>query len=209
MKQIFSLVLFATIIALSSCNIEKRVYQSGYYISGRHSSNDDLDVTKRVKPIVFEEAETLESTSDEVVVATEEYATSPKPIDSSDSTTEENITSNIHQTNKILTEINADSIPDEGKILLEKYEKNYASKKKLKKIGFYPFVIATFGFFTTWIFLIPWLYGSLSNDSVFFTFLFILLFGLVFLIPITIAYIILSIITKKQRRKLRRMGLVK
>jgi hypothetical protein len=209
MKQIFSLVLFATIIALSSCNIEKRVYQSGYYISGRHSSNDYLDVTKRVKPIVFEEAETVESTSDEVVVATEEYTTSAKPIDSSESTTKENITSNIHQTNKFLTKTNADSIPDEGKILLEKYEKNYASKKKLKKTGFYPFVVATFGFFTTWIFLIPWLYGSLSNDSVFFTFLFIFLFGLVFLIPITIAYIILSIITKKHRRKLRRMGLVK
>lgn len=199
-------IAFITLL-LASCSIEKRVYQSGYYISGRHASIDDLDATKRVKPVVVEDA--LETISEEVVVAAEEYATSAKSLVSSDSTIEESITTNIYRTNKIQIETNADSIPDEGKILLAKYEKNYAAKKKLKKIGFYPFVVSTFGFFTTFFILIPWLYGSLNNDSVFFTFLFIFLFGLVFLIPITIAYIILSIITKKQRRKLRRMGLIK
>jgi|GEM_PF-3536982 len=206
-KHILFILLFAAI--LGSCSIEKRVYQPGYFISGRSSSKDDLDVTKRVKPNVVEDAQTLESSSEEVVVATEEYTISEKHLVSSDSTIEENVNSNIHQTNKILTETNADSIPDEGKILLAKYEKNHAAKKKLKKVGFYPLAAAAFGFIMTFFFVIPWAYGSLNNDSVFFTFLFIFLFGLVFLIPILITYIILSIITKKQRRKLRRMGLVK
>jgi hypothetical protein len=209
MKRNHLLLIACITIFFASCSIEKRVYQSGYYISGRHTSIDDLDATKRVKPVVVEDVQTLETTSEEVIVAAEEYTSSAKPLVSSDSTIEESITTNIYRTNKIQIETNADSIPDEGKILLAKYEKNYAAKKKLKKIGFYPFVVSTFGFFTTFFILIPWLYGSLNNDSVFFTFLFIFLFGLVFLIPITIAYIILSIITKKQRRKLRRMGLIK
>jgi hypothetical protein len=208
MKQFFSLVLFATIIALSSCSIEKRVYQSGYYISGRHSSNDDLDVTQRVKPIVFEEAENLEGTSDEVVVATEEYTTSAKPIDSSDSTTKENITSNIHQTNKMLTEINADSIPDEGKILLAKYEKNHAAKNKIRKIGYYPLIVAMYAFYLTWLIFIIFLFSTMS-EVVLIASIAILAAALILVIPLAIIYLVLSIITKKQRRKLRRMGLVK
>ena len=47
MKHILSLVLFATIIALSSCSIEKRVYQSGYYISGKGSSKDAITIKEK------------------------------------------------------------------------------------------------------------------------------------------------------------------
>lgn len=205
-KHILFVLLFATI--LSSCSIEKRIYQPGYYISGRNSSKENLDVAKRVKPIVFEEAETLEITSDEVVVATEEYTTSAKPIDSSDSTTEENITSNIHQTNKILIETNADSIPDEGEILLDKYEKNHALKNKIRKIAHYPLVVATSGFFMTWIIFLIYIFSSMP-DRVFTVSLLIFAAAVILVIPFAIIYLILSIITKKQRRKLRRMGRIK
>ena len=208
MKQFFSLVLFATIIALSSCSIEKRVYQSGYYISGRHASNDDLDATKRVKPVIVEDAQNLKTTSEEVVVATEKFTTSAKPLVSSDSTIEESITSNIHQTNKILTEINADSIPDEGKILLAKYEKNLASKNKIGEITIYLIVLFLIVFFAFLLLIIPWLLYVIY-DSIMIALFRICAAVMAIVIPFAISHLVLSIIIKKQRLKLRLMGLVK
>ncbi len=208
MKQFFSLVLFATIIALSSCSIEKRVYQSGYYISGRHASNDDLDATKRVKPIFVEEAVEYAKASGDVIATTEEYATSAKSLVSSDSTIEESITSNIHQTNKILTEINADSIPDEGKILLAKYEKNLASKNKIGEITIYLIVLFLIVFFAFLLLIIPWLLYVIY-DSIMIALFRICTAVMAIVIPFAISHLVLSIIIKKQRRKLRQMGLVK
>jgi hypothetical protein len=208
MKRNHLLLIACITLLLASCSIEKRVYQSGYYISGRHAANDVLDATKRVKPVVVEEAHTLETTSEEIVVATEEYTSSAKPLVSSDSTIEETITSNIHQTDKFLTETNADSIPDKGKILLAKYEKNHAAKNKIRKIGFYPLTVATFSFFMTWIIFLIYIFSSMP-DRVFTVTLLIFAAAVILVIPFAIIYLILSIITKKQRRKLRRMGLVK
>jgi hypothetical protein len=208
MKQFFSLVLFATIIALSSCSIEKRVYQSGYYISGRHAANDDLNATKRVKPVIVEDAQNLKTTSEEVVVATEKFTTSAKPLVSSDSTIEESITSNIHQTNKILTEINADSIPDEGKILLAKYEKNLASKNKIGEITIYLIVLFLIVFFAFLLLIIPWLLYVIY-DSIMIALFRICAAVMAIVIPFAISHLVLSIIIKKQRLKLRLMGLVK
>jgi len=208
MKRNHHLLIACITLLLASCSIEKRVYQSGYYISGRSSSNKDLDVTKRLKPIVVEDAQNLETISEEIVVAAEEYATSAKPLVSSESTIEETITSNIHQTDKFLTETNADSIPDKGKILLAKYEKNHAAKNKIRKIGFYPLTVATFSFFMTWIIFLIYIFSSMP-DRVFTVTLLIFAAAVILVIPFAIIYLILSIITKKQRRKLRRMGLVK
>jgi hypothetical protein len=210
MKSHIAFILFLAVV-LSSCSIEKRVYQSGYYIFGRNSSNDDVDVAKETKPIVFEQAPTIEQASEAVVVPTEQHSTSTSTLPSnySDSIIKDNNLSNIIQTNKILTRTYSDSIPDDGKVLLDKYEKNHKAKKKIREIGFFPAIVADLGLVMTLIFLIPWLFESLANDSLFFTFVFTFLFGLAMLIPLSIAYLILSIITKKQRRKLRRMGLVK
>jgi hypothetical protein len=208
MKRNHLLLIACITLLLASCSIEKRVYQSGYYISGRHAANDVLDATKRVKPVVVEEAHTLETTSEEIVVATEEYTSSAKPLVSSDSTIEETIISNIHQTDKFLTETYADSIPDKGKILLAKYEKNHAAKNKIRKIGFYPLTVATFSFFMTWIIFLIYIFSSMP-DRVFTVTLLIFAAAVILVIPFAIIYLILSIITKKQRRKLRRMGLVK
>ena len=206
-KHILITLLFATI--LSSCSIEKRVYQSGYYISGRNSSHDDIDVPQVIKSIAFKEPETLEKESEAVIVATEQYSTSTLTSNYSDSIIKDYNLSNIIQTNKILTKTYSDSIPDDGKVLLANYEKNYKAKKKIKKIGFYPFIVTAFGFLMTGIFFVPWAFGALNNDNVFLTFLLTFLIGLAVLIPFIIVYIILTIIIKKERRKLRRMGLVK
>jgi len=196
---------------LSSCNIEKRVHRPGFYISGRHSSKEDLDDKKRVKHIVFEETHTLETKSDAVVVATEEYTSSRRPSDSSDSTIEENNTANIHQSNKILSKTYADSIPEEGKLLLAKYEKTHKAKDKIAKIAFYPIALLALCWFTASLLFVPIVFGLISydGDPNIKRFFIVCLSAIAFTIPLLIAHFILSIITKKQRRKLIRMGLVK
>jgi hypothetical protein len=205
-RHILITLLFATI--LSSCSIEKRVYQSGYYISGRNSSHYDVESPKGIKPIFSEEAKTLEKSSKAVVVVTDQYSTSTLALDSSESTIDESITSNIHQTNKIQTEINADSIPDEGKILLAKYEKNHAAKNKIRKIGYYPLTVAMYTFYLTWLIFLIYLFSTMSA-VVLIASVVIFAAALILVIPLAIIYLVLSIITKKQRRKLRRMGLYK
>ncbi len=191
--------------------MKKRVYQSGYYISGRNSSHDDLDVPQGIKPIAFEEPKTLEKVSEAVIVATEQYSTLTSNY--SDSIIKDYNLSNIIQTNKILTnkiltKTYSDSIPDDGKVLLANYEKNHKTKKKIKKIGSYPLAVATYGFFMTWIILLIYLFSSMP-DMVLTVSLLIFAAAVILVIPFAIIYLILSIITKKQRRKLRRMGLVK
>ena len=203
-KHILIILLFATI--LSSCSIEKRVYQSGYYISGRNSSHDDLDIPQGIKPIAFEEPKTLEKVSEAVIVATEQYSTLTSNY--SDSIIKDYNLSNIIQTNKILTKTYSDSIPDDGKVLLANYEKNHKTKMKIKKIGSYPLAVATCGFFMTWIIFLIYLFSSMP-DMVLTVSLLIFAAAVILVIPFAIIYLILSIITKKQRRALRKMGLVK
>lgn len=206
-KHILFILLFATI--LSSCSIEKRIYQPGYFISGRSSSPKEEKIQKKIQPELFSESVTT-ITKEESSEVIEHEDTASIRINESDTIIEaSNETKNLLHEIPVSANLSIDSIPDESKLLHEKYQKNQKAKKKIKNIGFFPLIVADLGLVMTLVFLIPWLYGSLANDSVFFTFVFIFLFGLIFLIPITITYIILSIITKKQRRKLRRMGLVK
>ncbi|MEN9942980.1 MAG: hypothetical protein RLZZ91_981 [Bacteroidota bacterium] len=206
-KHILIILLFATI--LSSCSIEKRIYQPGYFISGRSSSPKEEKIQKKIQPELFSESVTT-ITKEESSEVIEHEDTASIRINESDTIIEaSNETKNLLHEIPVSANPSIDSIPDESKLLHEKYQKNQKAKKKIKNIGFFPLIVADLGLVMTLVFLIPWLYGSLANDSVFFTFVFIFLFGLIFLIPITITYIILSIITKKQRRKLRRMGLVK
>ncbi len=206
-KHILFILLFATI--LSSCSIEKRIYQPGYFISGRSSSPKEEKIQKKIQTEIFSESVTTIAQEDSSKVIQNEDTTKIKLIESDPRIEASNETKILPHEIPISAALASDSIPDESKLLFEKYEKNHKAKKKIKKIGFYPLIVSTFGFFMTFIFFIPWLYGSLENDSVFFTFLIIFLFGLIFFVPLCIAYIVLSFITKKQRRKLRRMGLVK
>ena len=206
-KHILIILLFATI--LSSCSIEKRIYQPGYFISGRSSSPKEERIQKKIQPDLFSESVTTNTKEESSEVIEHDDTASIRLNESYPRIEVSNETKIQHHEIPISAALASDSIPDESKVLNEKYEKNHALKKKIRKIGFFPAIVADLGLVMTLIFLIPWLYGSLANDSLFFTFVFTFLFGLAMLIPLSIAYIILSIITKKQRRKLRRMGLVK
>jgi hypothetical protein len=209
MKHILSLVFFATIIALSSCSIEKRVYQSGYYISGRHANQDDIKVEKGIIPIVFEKRMSIEGNSEPASVVSVIDSTSTKTPEYIDSIIEDNNSPNTNYIKQTSTISNSDSIPEDGKILLARYEKNHKAKDKISQIATYPLAILSIGFFTVLILFIPWLYGAIQNDEWLIKFLLFCLLMFIFTIPLLIAYFILSRITKKQRRKLRRMGLVK
>ena len=206
-KHILFILLFAAI--LSSCSIEKRIYQPGYFISGRSSSPKEEKIQKKIQPELFSESVTTITKEESSEVIEHEDTASTRLNESYPRIEASNETKFLPHEIPISAALASDSIPDESKLLYEKYEKNHKAKKKIRKIGFFPAIVADLGLVMTLIFLIPWLYGSLANDSLFFTFVFTFFFGLAMLIPLSIAYLILSIITKKQRRKLRRMGLVK
>lgn len=208
MKSHIAFILFLAVV-LSSCSIEKRIYQPGYFISGRSSSPKEEKIQKKIQPELFSESVTTITKEDSSKVIEHEDTASLRLNESDPRIEASNETQIPPHEIPVSANLSTDSIPDESKLLSEKYQKNQKAKKKIKKIGFFPFIVTAFGFFMTWIFFIPWIYGSLNNDSTFFTFVFIFLFGLIFLIPLCIAYIILSFITKKQRRKLRGMGVVK
>lgn len=208
MKSHIAFILFLAVV-LSSCSIEKRIYQPGYFISGRSSSPKDEKIQKKIQPELFSESETTITKEESSKVIEQDDTASIRLNESYPRIEASNETKNLLHEIPVSANLSTDSIPDDSKLLHEKYQKNQKTKKKIKKLGFFPLIVADLGLVMTLVFLIPWLYGSLANDSVFFTFVFIFLFGLIFLIPLCIAYIILSIITKKQRRKLRRMGLVK
>ena len=208
MKSHIAFILFLA-VCLSSCSIEKRIYQPGYFISGRSSSPKEERIQKKIQPDLFSESVTTNTKEESSEVIEHKDTASIRLNESYPRIEASNETKIQHHEIPISAALASDSIPDESKVLNEKYEKNHALKKKIRKIGLFPAIIADLGLVMTLIFLIPWLYGSLANDSLFFTFVFTFLFGLAMLIPLSIAYIILSIITKKQRRKLRRMGLVK
>jgi type II secretory pathway component PulF len=206
-KHILFILLFATI--LSSCSIEKRIYQPGYFISGRSSSPKEEKIHKKLQSEIFSESATTIAKEESSKVIEHEDTTRIKLNESHPIIEASNETKILPHEIPISAALASDSIPDESKLLYEKYEKNHKAKKKIKKIGFYPFIVTAFGFLMTGIFFVPWAYGALNNDNVFLTFLFTFLIGLAVLIPFIIVYIILTIITKKQRRKLRRMGLIK
>ena len=208
MKSHIAFIIYLA-VGLSSCSIEKRIYQPGYFISGRSSSPKEEKIQKKIQPDLFSESVTTNTKEESSEVIEHKDNASIRLNESYPRIEASNETKILSHEISISATLASDSIPDESKLLYEKYEKNHKAKKKIREIGFFPAIVADLGLVMTLIFLIPWLYGSLANDSLFFTFVFTFLFGLAMLIPLSIAYLILSIITKKQRRKLRRMGLVK
>jgi len=208
MKHIVSLILFTTVVALSSCSIEKRVYQSGYYISGRYSKQDDIEVQKRIKPNTEGACMLFDATSELAAVKNEKDSTLTV---TKDTIIEENYSSNYLPSNETLTKSYSDSIPEEGKLLLAKYEKMHKAKDKIAKIAFYPIALLALCWFTALFLFVPIVYGLISyeGDPNIKRFFIVCISAIAFTIPLLIAYFILSIITKKQRRKLRKMGLIK
>ena len=205
-KHILFVLLFAAV--LSSCSIEKRIYQPGYFISGRSSSPKEVKIHKKIQPEIFSESVTTNTKEESFKVIEHEDTASIRLNESDPRIEASNETKILPHEIPISTALARDSIPDESKVLNEKYEKNHALKKKIKKIGFYPIVLFLIVFSAFLLLIIPWFFYVIY-DSIMVALLSICAAALILVIPFAIIYLILSIITKKQRRKLRRMGLVK
>jgi phage shock protein PspC (stress-responsive transcriptional regulator) len=209
MKCKFHLILFAFLFALSSCNIEKRVYQSGYYISGKHNTSHEIQAIKNIK--YFDNSEkSISKRPDEIPCDTTKEISIPTPSNSIPPANEIN-KSKITQVVSEEIKASSDSIPEEGKLLLAKYEKTHKAKDKIAKIAYYPIALLALCWFTALLLFVPIVYGLISydGDPNIKRFFIVCLSAIAFTIPLLIAYMILSIITKKQRRKLRKMGLIK
>lgn len=207
MKRHIVFILFLALI-LDSCSIEKRIYQPGYFISGRSSSPKEEKIHKKLQSEIFSESVTTIAKEESSKVFENEDTASIRLNDLDTRIEALNETKIPPHEIPISTALASDSIPDESKVLNEKYEKNHALKKKIKKIGFYPIVLFLIVFSAFLLLLIPWIY-SVIYDSIMITLLSACAAALILVIPFAITYLILSIITKKQRRKLRRLGLVK
>ena len=208
MKKIINLLLLTAIIALNSCSIEKRIYQPGYFISGRSSSPKEEKIQKKIQPDLFSESVTT-NTKEESSKVIEHDDTASIRLNESDPRIEaSNETKILPHEIPISTALASDSIPDESKVLYEKYEKNHALKNKIRKSAHYPLVVAMYAFYMTWLIFLIYLFSTMPS-AVLVASIAIFAAALILVIPLAIIYLILSIITKKQRRKLRRMGLFK
>jgi hypothetical protein len=205
-KLILFILLFATI--LSSCSIEKRVYQSGYYISGRSSSPKEEKIQKQLLPVIFSESVTTITKEDSSKVIEHEDTASIRLNESYPRIESSHATQIPPHEIPISAILASDSIPNESKVLNEKYEKNHALKNKIRKIAHYPLVVAMYAFYMTWLIFLIYLFSTMSS-AVLVASLAIFAAALILVIPLASIYLVLSIITKKQRRKLRKMGVVK
>ena len=204
MKSHIAFILFLA-VGLSSCSIEKRIYQPGYFISGRSSSPKEEKIQKKIQPELFSESVTTNTKEESFKVIEHEDTASIRLNESDPRIEASNETKILPHEIPISTALARDSIPDESKVLNEKYEKNHELKKKIKKIGFYPIVLFLIVFSAFLLLIIPWFFYVIY-DSIMVALLSICAAALILVIPFAIIYLILSIITKKQRRKLRKMG---
>ena len=204
MKSHIAFILFLA-VGLSSCSIEKRIYQPGYFISGRSSSPKEEKIQKKIQPDLFSESVTTNTKEESSEVIEHKDTASIRLNESYPRIEASNETKIQPHEIPISATLGNDSIPDESKLLFEKYEKNHKAKKKIKKIGFYPIVLFLIVFSAFLLLIIPWFFYVIY-DSIMVALLSICAAALILVIPFAIIYLILSIITKKQRRKLRKMG---
>ncbi len=145
-NHIFSLVLFAAIIALSSCSIEKRIYQPGYFISGRSNSPKEAKIQKPLQSARFSESITTIADADSSqVIINEDYAEIKvnEPFSIIEASKE---TKSLLDEIPITNTIGNDSIPEESNLSNEEYEKNHTLLEKIKKIGYLQVALFCFGF---------------------------------------------------------------
>ena len=207
MKSHIAFILILA-VGLSSCSIEKRIYQPGYFISGRSSCPKEEKIQKKIQPEIFSEYVTTIAKEESSKVIEHEDTAGIRLNESDPRIEASNETKNLLHGIPISATLTSDSIPDESKVLNEKYEKNHKAKKKIRKIGYYPLIVAMYAFYMTWLIFLIYLFSTMSS-AVLVASIAIFAAALILVIPLAIIYLILSIITKKQRRKLRRLGVVK
>lgn len=207
MKRYIAFILFLAVV-LSSCSIEKRIYQPGYFISGRSSSPKEEKIQKKMQSEIFSES-TTSVANDESSAVIDHEDTARIILNESYTIIEpSNETKILPQEFPVTNELVNDSVPDELKLLSENYKKNHRLKMNLRKIAIFPIALFTVGALGVIIIFFPWAYGT-AEDNVILAFLIVCLVALILLAPLALLFLITSIVTKKQRRKLRKMGLIK
>lgn len=207
MKRYIAFILFLAVV-LSSCSIEKRIYQPGYFISGRSSSPKEEKTQKKIQSEIFSESTTSVANDESSVVIDHKDTTKIKLDESFTIIEASNETKILPQEFPVSNELINDSIPEDSKLLLEKYKKNHNLKMNLRKIAIFPIALFSVGVFGVFVIFIPWANGT-AEDNVILAFLFVCLVALILFAPLALLFLITSIVTKRQRRKLRKMGLVK
>ena len=207
MKKIFNLFLLTAIIALNSCSIEKRIYQPGYFISGRSSSPKEVKIHKKIQPEIFSESvktiadadsSQVKSIEETLVVNLIEKLPIIKPSSKIDI---------LVQETPDLLKINTDSLPDEIKLLTQQSAKTQKIAYAFLISASIPLTISFLGLFTAFLLFVPYAFGLIyiAEEKIpkfFLTCLILVLLS----IPFLIVSLILNTIAKKQRRKLRKMG---
>ena len=202
-----TLIILLCAAILSSCSIEKRIYQPGYFISGRSSSPTELKIHKKLQPTIFSESvKTIADAASSQVKSNEETLVvnliEKLPIIKPSS----KIDIHVQETPNPL-KINTDSLPDEIKLLTEQSAKTRKLKRTFLISAAIPLTISFIGLLTALVLFLPYAYDTFSNktDEKIIKFVLICLRAVFLAIPLLIVYLILSIIAKKQRKKLRKM----
>ena len=206
MKSHIAFILFLA-VGLSSCSIEKRIYQPGYFISGRSSSPKEVKIHKKIQPEIFSESvktiadadsSQVKSIEETLVVNLIEKLPIIKPSSKIDI---------LVQETPDLLKINTDSLPDEIKLLTQQSAKTQKIAYAFLISASIPLTISFLGLFTAFLLFVPYAFGLIyiAEEKIpkfFLTCLILVLLS----IPFLIVSLILNTIAKKQRRKLRKMG---
>ena len=208
MKKIFNLFLLTAIIALNSCSIEKRIYQPGYFISGRSSSPKEVKIHKKIQPEIFSESVKTIADADSSQVKSIEETLVVNLIEKLPIIRPSSKIDILVQETPNPLKINTDSLPDEIKLLTEQSAKTQKLAYAFLISASIPLTISLLGLLTALVLFLPYAYGTFSpeNDEKIIKFVLTCLSAIFLVIPLLIVYLTLSVTAKKQRKKLRKMG---
>ena len=205
-KHILIILLFATI--LSSCSIEKRIYQPGYFISGRSSSPKEEEIQKKLQPTIFSESVKKIADTDTSKVQSNDETAAAKLIEELPEIQPSSKTAFLVQENQNTLKTSSDSLPDEMKILNERHAKTRKQRNTFLVLSSIPASISLLGILSAIILFVPIAYGAFSyeTEDKIILFIAICIGAILLAIPLFIVFLILSIIAKKQKKKLIKMG---
>ena len=207
MKRHIAFILFLAVV-LSSCSFEKRIYQPGYFISGRSSSPKEEEIQKKLQPTIFSESVKKNAEPDTSKVNSNDETTVAKLIEELPEIQPSSKTAFLVQENQNTLKTSSDSLPDEIKLLNERHAKTRKQRNTFLILSSIPASISLLGILSAIILFVPIAYGAFSYETEDKIILFIAIcIGAVLLaIPLFIVFLILSIKAKKQKKKLIKMG---
>ena len=206
-----TLIILLCAAILSSCSIEKRIYQPGYFISGRSSSPREEKIHKKLQPTISSEPKSVIADVASPQVLTNEGTLVVSVIEKLPIIKPSSKIDILVQETPNPLKINSDSLPDEKRLLTEQYAKTRRLKNTILISASIPLSISLFGLLTALVLFLPYAYGTFSpeNDEKIIKFVLTCFSAIFLVIPLLIVYLTLSIIAKKQRKKLVKMGAMK